>query len=190
ERIFQEHVLLDSLPRATIDPHLAGQMHLEDAASSILKPGMHFHEASLFFRKGTPATNPPSSLEDALESILKILRIAEREVSSEQVLDHFNLTLAPFIRGLPRQHVQESIRRFMYDLNWDGFSNTISAQVTVGLDHQIPDYLQNREAVGPNGKGHGVYADYSREAEELFTTVINASLEIGHQQPILNPSIV
>jgi len=78
----------------------------------------------------------------------------------------------------------------MYDLNWDGFSNTISAQVTVGLDRQIPEHLQKREAVGPNGKGEGVYADFSREAEELFTTVIDASLEIGRQQPILNPSIV
>ncbi len=190
ERVIEEYVLLDSLPRATIDAHLAGQIHLEDAASWILKPSILFHEASLFFRRGTPATSPPSSLEDALESTLKILRTAEREVSGEQVLDHFNITLAPFIRGLPRQRVQESIKRFLYDLNWDGFSNTISAPVTLGLDHQIPDHLQKREAMGPNGKGEGVYADFSREAEELFTTVINASLEIGRQQPILNPSIV
>ena len=190
ERVIEEYVLLDSLPRATIDAHLAGQIHLEDAASWILKPSILFHEAVLFFRRGTPATNPPSSLEDALESTLKILRTAEREVSSEQVLDHFNITLAPFIRGLPRQRVQESIKRFMYDLNWDGFSNTISAQVTVGLDHRIPDHLQNQEAVGPNGKAEGIYADFSREAEELFTTMIDASLAIGPEQPILNPSIV
>jgi ribonucleoside-triphosphate reductase len=190
EKVIEEYVLLNSLPRATIDAHLAGQIHLEDAASWILKPSILFHEASLFFRRGTPAANPPSSLEDALESVLKILRTAEREVSTEQVLDHFNITLAPFIRGLSHQRVQESIRRFMYDLNWDGFSNTISAQVTVGIDHQIPDHLQNREAVSPNGKAEGVYSDYSREAEELFSTIIDASLEIGHQQPLLNPSIV
>jgi len=190
EKVIEEYVLLNSLPRATIDAHLAGQIHLEDAASWILKPSILFHEASLFFRRGTPATSPPSSLEDALESVLKILRTAEREVSSEQVLDHFNITVAPFIRGLPRQRVQESTRRFLYDLNWDGFSNAISAQVTVGIDHQIPEHLQNREAVGPNGKTEGIYADYSREAEELFTTIIDASLEIGHQQPLLNPSIV
>jgi len=190
EKVIEEYVLLDSLPRATIEAHLAGRIHLEDAASWILKPSILFHEVNLFFRRGTPATNPPSSLEDALESILKILRTAEREVSSEQVLDHFNITLAPFIRGLPRQLVQESIKRFVYDLNWDGFSNTISAQVTLGLDQQIPDHFQKREAVGPNGKGEGIYADFSREAEELFTTVIEASLEIGRQQPVLNPSIV
>jgi anaerobic ribonucleoside-triphosphate reductase len=78
----------------------------------------------------------------------------------------------------------------MYDLNWEGFSNTISAQVTVGLDRQVPDHLQKREAIGPNGKNEGIYDDFSREAEELFTTIIDASLEIGHQQPLLNPSIV
>src|SRR5947207_15755079 len=65
ERVIEEYVLLDSLPRATIDAHLAGQIHLEDAASWILKPSILFHEASLFFRRGTPATNPPSSLEHA-----------------------------------------------------------------------------------------------------------------------------
>jgi ribonucleoside-triphosphate reductase (formate) len=190
EKVTEEYVLLNTLPRATVDAHLAGQIHLEDAASWILKPTILFHEARLFFHRGTPATNPPSSLEDALESVLKILRTGEREVSNEQVLDHFNITLAPFIRGLPRQHVQESIKRFMYDLNWDGFSNTISAQVTVGLDRQIPDHLQKREAVGLNGKAEGTYSDYSSEAEGLFTIIIDASLDIGHHQPILNPSIV
>ena len=190
EKVTEEYVLLNSLPRATVDAHLSGQMHLEDAASWILKPSVFFHETSLFFHRGTPATSPPSSLEDALESVLKIVRTAEREVSSEQVFDHFNISLAPFIRGLPRQRVQDAIRRLIYHLNWDGFSNTIPAQVTIGLDHLIPSHLQNREAVGPNGKGEGIYSDFSREAEELFTTIIDASLEIGRQQPILNPSVI
>ncbi|TMI54532.1 hypothetical protein E6H15_05860 [Candidatus Bathyarchaeota archaeon] len=167
EKVTEEYVLLNSLPRATVDAHLSGQMHLEDAASWILKPSIFFHENSLFFRNGTPATSPPSSLEDALESVLKIVRTAEREVSNEQVFDHFNISLAPFIRGLPRQRVQDAIRRLIYHLNWDGFSNTIPAQVTIGLDYQIPSHLQNRE-----------------------TTIIDASLEIGRQQPILNPSII
>ncbi len=190
EKVTEEYVLLNSLPRAIVDAHLSGQMHLEDAASWILKPSVFFHETSLFFRRGTPATSPPSSLEDALESILKIVRTAEREVSSEQVFDHFNISLAPFIRGLPRQRVQDAIRRLIYHLNWDGFSNTIPAQVTIGLDHLIPSHLQNREAVGLDGKGEGIFADFSREAEELFTTIIDASLEIGRQQPILNPSVI
>ncbi len=190
EKVTEEYVLLNSLPRATVDAHLSGQIHLEDASSWILKPGILFHDTSLLLHTGLPATSPPPSFEDALESILKIVRTAERQVSTEQVLDHFNITLAPFIRGLPRQRVQETLRRFMYHLNWDGFSNTIPAKVTLGIDYQINRSLESREAIGPNGKKEGVYSDFSREAEELFTTIIDASLDLSRQQPLINPTII
>ena len=190
ERVTEEYVLLNSLPRATVDAHLTGQIHLEDASSWILKPSILFHDASLLLRKGLTGATPPTTLEDALQSILKIARTAERQISKEQVLDHFNVILAPFIRGLPRQRVQEAVKRFFYDLNWNGFSNTIPAKVTIGIDHEISSGLQDREAVGPNGKIEGRYADFSREAEELFTTIFNALLELGDRQPLLNPSIV
>jgi len=190
EKVTEEYVLLNSLPRATVDAHLSGQIHLEDASSWILKPSILFHDAPLFFHKGTPATSAPSTLEDTLESILRILRTGQRQIASEQVLDHFNVSLAPFIRGLPRQRVQEAIKRFISDLNWDGFSNTIPARVTLILDHEIPNHLANRVATGPGGKREGTSADFSREAYELFATVIESTLEISQTQPILNPSII
>src|SRR5439155_9524099 len=43
---------------------------------------------------------------------------------------------------------------------------------------------------GLDGKGEGIFADFSREAEEVFTTIIDASLEISRQQLILNPSVI
>jgi ribonucleoside-triphosphate reductase (formate) len=190
ERVTEEYVLMSSLPRPTVDAHLSGQLHLEDASSWFLKPSILFHDASLFLRGGTPSNGPPSSLEDALESMLKIVRTGQREVSNEQVFDHINITLSPFIRGLPRQRVQEAFRRFMYHLNWDGFSNVIPAHVTIGMDHRVPIHLANQEAVGPTGKPEGIYADYSRESEEIFTTLLDVSMEISRQQPILNPSII
>ena len=190
EKVTEEYVLLNILPRPTVDAHLSGQIHLEDASSWILKPSILFHDAPLFFHKGTPATSPPSSLEDALESILKIIRTGQRHVASEQVLDHFNISLAPFIRGLPRQRVQDAIKRFIYELNWDGFSNIIPAHVAIGLDHEIPNHLQNRAATGPGGKREGTSADFSREADELFATIMDSTLEIGRSQPILNPAVV
>jgi ribonucleoside-triphosphate reductase (formate) len=189
EKVAEEYVLMNSLPRATVDAHLSGQIHLDNASSWFLKPSILFHETSLFFHRGTPGTIPPSSLEDALESVLKIIRTSEREVASEQVFDHFNLSLAPFIRGLPRQRVQDAVRRFIYALNWDGFSSTIPARIALGLDYRVPPHLEKREAIGPNGKAEGTVADFSREAEEIFTTILDASLAIGSQQPILNPSL-
>ena len=190
EKVTEEYVMMNSLPRATVDAHLSGEIHLENSSSWFLKPAILFHETNLFFKRGTPGRNAPASIEDALETVLKIVRTAEREVSSEQVFDHINLALAPFIRGLPRQRVQDAISRFISALNWDGFSNIIPSQVTLGLDREIPDYLQSSKAIGPNGKEEGVIADYSREAEEIFTAMVDATLEIGRQQPIVNPSII
>jgi ribonucleoside-triphosphate reductase (formate) len=189
ERVTEEYVLLNSLPRETVDAHLSGQLHLDDAASWILKPSIFFHDARPFLRKGVPGSTSPSSLENALDSLLRVIRTGERQVSTEQVLDHFNILLAPFIAGLPRQRVQEAIRAFLQALNWDGFSNTIPPRVTIGLDRHTPSHFATKETVGPNGKTSGVYSDFSRETEELFRTILDASLQLGRQQPIVNPSI-
>ena len=190
EKVTEEYVLLNCLPRATADAHLSGQLHLEDASSWILKPSILFHEAGVVFHKGTPGSSPPSSFEDALEAVLKIAQAAERQVSNEQVFDHFNVLLAPFVRGLSTQRVREAIKRFIVELNWDGFSNNLPARVTIGLDHQVPSHLEEREASGPLGRSVGIYGDFSREAEDLFATIVEMSLETSHQQPILNPSIL
>jgi ribonucleoside-triphosphate reductase (formate) len=189
DRVTEEYVLLNSLPRETVDAHLSGQIHLDDAASWILKPSIFFHDARPFLRKGIPGSTSPSSLENALESLLRVIRTGERQVSTEQIFDHFNTLLAPFISGLPHQRVQEAIRAFLQAMNWDGFSNTISPRVTIGIERTTPSHLETKETVGPNGKTSGVYSDFSRETEELFRTILDASIQLGRQQPIVNPSI-
>src|SRR5438094_8406503 len=55
ERVIEEYVLLDSLPRAIIDAQLAGQIHLEDAASWILKQSILLHVSNLILRRWTLA---------------------------------------------------------------------------------------------------------------------------------------
>ncbi len=188
--VTEEYALLNGLPRALVDAHLSGQIHLEEAGSWVLKPSIFFHDLRPFLQKGAPGGSPPSSLEAVLELVQKIIRTGERQVSGEQVFDHLNLLLAPFIKGAPSQRVQDSIRLFLSSLNWDGFSNTLPSRVALGIDQQIPPCLERVEAIGLNGKTQGVYADYSREAEQLFSSVIDASLDIGRQIPLVNPCII
>ena len=190
ERVTEEYVLLNSLPRDSVDAHLSGQLHLEDAASWILKPSIFFHDIRPFVSRGVPGSNPPASLENALEALLRVVRTGEREVSTEQVFDHFNTFLAPFIVGLPRQRVHEALRSFLLALNWDGFSNTVPARVTIGLDHHSSFQFERNDAIGPNGKSVGVYSDFLKEADELFRIILEARFQIGQQQPIVNPSPV
>jgi len=187
--VTEEYVLLNSLPRPLVDAHFSGQIHLEDAESWILKPSVFSHDPRPFFRKGLPGSQPPISFESALGTLLRLARVTEGQVSEEQVLDHVNILLAPFVKGVPSQRVQEAVRLFLSQLNWEGFSNTLPSRSTIGLDRAAPNILGQSDAIGPNGQTEGKYADYAREAEELLRTMIDAAQEIAQDNPLVNPSI-
>jgi len=187
--VTEEYVLLNSLPRPLVDAHFSGQIHLEDAESWILKPSAFSHDPRPFFRKGLPGSQPPISFESALGSLLQLARVTEGQVSGEQVFDHINILLAPFIKGVPSQRVQDAIRIFLSQLNWEGFSNTLPFRSTIGLDRISPNILEQSDAIGPNGKKEGRYGDYARESEEMLRTVIDAAQEIARDNPLVNPSI-
>ena len=187
--VVEEYALLNTLPRPLVDAHLSGRVHLEEPQSWVLTPSIIFHDIRPFLRTGTPGASPPWSLESALELVAKIARTTQRMISGEQVFDHLNLFLAPFIKGVPGQRVQELFRLFLYNLNWDGFSNALPPRTTVSLDALRLEGIERSMAMGPNGKPAGLYGDYVREAEEIFRTIIDASLEIGKQIPLVNPSI-
>jgi ribonucleoside-triphosphate reductase len=185
-----EYVLLHSMTKPLADAHLSGRIHFEETESWILKPSQFFHDPDPFLEKGLPGSEPPASFEAALGTVQKLISVGAGEIANEQVFDHFNFYLAPFIKGAARQRIQESARLFLYGLNWDGFSNALPGRVTLGIDRHLPPYLSSQPAVGPNGRREGVYGDFTREAEELFQTIIDSSLEIGRETPLVNPAII
>jgi len=187
--VTEEYVLLNSLPRPLVDAHFSGQIHLEEAESWTLKPSIFSHDPRPFFRKGLPGSQPPVSFESALGTLLRLARVTKGQVSGDQVFDHVNILLAPFIKGVPSQRVQEAARLFLSQLNWDGFSNILPFRSTLGLDRTAPNILEQSDAIGPNGKKEGRYGDYAPEAEELLRTMIDAAREIAQDNPLVNPSI-
>jgi len=187
--VTEEYVLLNSLPRQLVDAHFSGQIHLEDAESWTLKPSIFSHDPRPFFRKGLPGSQPPVSFESALGTLLRLARVTKGQVSGDQVFDHVNILLAPFIKGVPSQRVQEAVRLFLSQLNWDGFSNILPFRTTMGLDRTAPNILEQSDAIGPNGKKEGRYGDYALESEELLRTIIDAAREIAQDNPLVNPSI-
>jgi len=188
-RVTEEYVLLNCLPRPLVDAHFSGQIHLEDAESWILKPSIFSHDPRAFFRKGLPGSQPPTSFENALGTILRLAKTAEGQVSREQVFDHFNVILAPYLKGVPNQRAQEAVRLFLAQLNWEGFSNAVPFSSTISLDRRVPEALAQSDAIGPNGKKEGKYGDYNDEVEEMMRTIIDIAGEIAQSNPLVNPSI-
>ncbi len=189
ETVAEEYVLLYSLSKPLADAHLSGRIHFEGIGAWFLKPSRFFHDPRHFFEKGLPGSQPPSSFEAALGLVERLIAIGKGEVSAEQVFDHFNFYLAPFLKGVSGQRVQETVRLFLSALNWDGFSNVPPIQVSLGIDRHSPRRFLGLTAIGPNGRKEGVYGDFSREAEELCRTIVDASLEIGRNTLLVNPSI-
>jgi len=185
-----EYVLLQSLTKPLADAHLSGRIHLEETESWVLKPSQFFHDPRPFFQQGLPGSQPAPSLESVLGAILKLVRVGEGQISGEQTFDHFNILLAPYIKGVPEQRVQESLRIFVQSLNWDGFSNIQPPEVTLGLDRYLPENLKNQPAIGPNGKKDGVYSDFSQEAEEILRTLLACVVEIFGRNPVVNPTLI
>jgi len=188
--VAEEYVLLYSLPKPLADAHLSGQIHLEDTGSWVLKPSKLFHDPRPFLEKGLPGSEPAPSLEAVLASLLKLFRTCEGEVSGEQVLDHINFYLAPFVTGLEDDRVENSLGLFLSSLNWDGYSNAVPSKVTLGISRELPPHLLGQPAFGLGGKKKGVYDDYSPEAETLFKTIIAASTRLNARTPLVNPSII
>jgi ribonucleoside-triphosphate reductase len=188
--VTEEYVLLAGLTKPLADAHLSGRIHLEETDSWLLKPSQFFHDPRPFLEKGMPGSEAPSTLESAIGTLEKLFRTCEGQVSGEQVLDHANYFLAPFIKGIPDERVEDAVRLFLFKLNWDGFTNNIPSKVTIGIDRDLPPHLRGQPAMGPGGKREGIYDDLSREANELFRIIIDSATETSRKTGLVNPSII
>jgi len=199
DSVIEEYTLLNVLPRDIADAHLSGSLHLNNLGVWVLKPNEFAHDLRFFFKHGlkfsTPglavaASPPPKSLEAAFSTISNLLRITAAEVSGEQLLDYFNLFLAPFIRGVEEDRIRENLRLFVLNLNQNLKSPDAALSVSVSLEPAVPDFLADNEAVGSKGKKEGFYSDYVEESRFLASLLLETVLEESKQKPLFQPSFI
>jgi len=199
DKVIEEYTLLNVLPRDIADAHLSGSLHLNSLGSWVLKPNEFMHDMRFFFLNGlslnrpdlaAASSVPPKSLEAALQTVSNLLKIAALEVSGEQLLDYFNVFLAPFVKGVDADRVKESLRLFCLNLN-QLLSNASSLlQVSVGLELTVPKFLEEKDAVGLGGRKIGSYSDFAEESLRIASLMLDVVLEESQSKPILQPSLV
>jgi ribonucleoside-triphosphate reductase len=120
--VFSEYLLLEQLPRDVADAHLAGDMHISNAASWGLMPDTIFVDlltirASGFNPKGrllyAPMLESPQNLEDAVTTILNITSFMRKEASAEIVYRNFLQYLVSFTRSRTKHEMEETILRLL-----------------------------------------------------------------------------
>jgi anaerobic ribonucleoside-triphosphate reductase len=198
DAVMEEYTLLNVLPRDIADAHLSGSLHLKNLGIWVLKPDQFMHDLRFFLQRGLsrggmnlqePSYLPPKTLESALLAASNILRIAATEVSGEQALDFFNIFLAPYTEGLSEERICDGLHLFISNLNQPVLERG-SLGVSLGLEFVVPDFLQEKEAIGPEGKTVGYYGDFVEESRRLASILLKVMFEDDRHKPIFNPHLI
>jgi ribonucleoside-triphosphate reductase len=199
DSVIEEYTLLNVLPRDIADAHLSGSLHLSNLGTWILKPNEIMHDLRFFVQNGLQidspelvgaSSGPPKSLEAALQTASNLLRISTTEVSGEQMLDYFNVFLAPFAKGVETDKIRESLRLFLLNLNQSLSNASSPLQTSIGLELVIPSFLQEKDAFGQGGKKVGSYKGLAEESLLIASLLLDILLEEGEQKPTVQPSLI
>jgi anaerobic ribonucleoside-triphosphate reductase len=199
DAVIEEYTLLNVLPRDIADAHLSGSLHLNNLGVWILKPSEFAHDLRFFLKHGLQfggdflaeaSSTAPKSLEAALSMISNLLKVMATEVSGEQLLDYFNVFLAPFVRGVDKDRIRENLRLFIFNLSDSLVRSDSSLSASLGLELGVPSFLSTEDATGPRGKKEGSYSDYVGESLLLASILLEVMSEESKQKPLLQPSLI
>ncbi|MCW3996255.1 MAG: ArsR family transcriptional regulator [Candidatus Bathyarchaeota archaeon] len=190
QTVLGEYTLLNIFPRDIADAHLSGAIHIDGLGTWILKPNEVIHDLRYFFQHGIKLDNPthvsmppPTNFKSALSIAFNVALHTSKETNCSQTFNYFNVFLAPYTRGNEAAKLKDALRLFILNLNQH-------ADVTLGLDLAIPKQTAQKEAIGPEIKDNGKYADYTQESLLLAGLVLDIFEEESALKPIFNPKIV
>ncbi len=202
-RVLKEYTLTKALPRKLSQEHLKGHIHIHNIEGFVTRPISLKNNLRNLFKEGIkipkvvetgPAQNPEVAASHAARSLL----ISKRYTSGGTSIDSLNTLIAPYLKELDREEIQQVAQTFLYELN------QVSAHplaYTVNLDQKIPEELKEEETVVKGEKTGIPYKEYSEEAEkfkEIFletykkgdykdNTFKFPNICIKHEEPIENP---
>ncbi|MFW9773796.1 MAG: anaerobic ribonucleoside-triphosphate reductase, partial [Candidatus Thorarchaeota archaeon] len=86
-----------------------------------------------------------------------------------QKLEHITVFLAPYVRGLSNNEIENILRNFIYKINQLAMITAKnSLKTSISCTPTISQKLLNLSAITPNGEGSGVYGDYKQECLKIF----------------------
>ncbi|MFQ6105763.1 MAG: anaerobic ribonucleoside-triphosphate reductase, partial [Candidatus Hydrothermarchaeaceae archaeon] len=174
--IFKEYTLLKVLPLHLADAHMKGDIHIHGLAYFATKPYSAVHDFRWLLKKGIRLNSicmePPRTPEQAMLQAVKVMS-ASADFYGPQILDFFNVYLAPYIKGLGYEEVKELAKMYLYE------SQPARNDVRIFIEYGCPEELESKTAVLPGGEAKkGVkYSDFEDESRMLGNAIADAYLE-------------
>ncbi|MEK6976807.1 MAG: anaerobic ribonucleoside-triphosphate reductase [Candidatus Hydrothermarchaeota archaeon] len=167
--ILREYALLKALPLHLADAHMRGEIYIHDLEYFPTRPSSLYHDLRFFLQKGLlgpSAEGPAERAEVAILHAVGSLRIAQKNLSGTQSMDFLNVFLAPYLRGLDNDRLEELAKLFFFEAG-----RAASGPWDLGLEYGVPQPLAGVPAVGPGGRLGGTYGDFEEEAR-LFARAL------------------
>ncbi|MBD3230693.1 MAG: hypothetical protein GF329_21115 [Candidatus Lokiarchaeota archaeon] len=198
DAIMEQYLLLNILDRKIADGYLSGDFYIPNSNYFILRINSLHHDFRWFLHDGfkyNPKTNylsipKPKTLTHVLNLISNVLGLSQNFISGTQVIDFFNILLLPYIQKLNDDEIRDAIYSFFVDL-----ANRYSARggkaisSCLSFELEIPNYLRDVNAIGPNGKTIGTYDDYVDELYRLNSIILEILVDgINSSHSIVSPS--
>ncbi len=194
-RVITEYMLLTSLPREVADAHLSGQIHVCDSGSWILTPTTIYHDLRVFFYERYPQINPympsltqPKTFFDAVTLTATLLDVFQNEISKEQVVDYFNVFLAPFFVKKNVDEAKKVLRNFLLKVASIGSENF--GGVTLGVEVEVPTHLKKCSLVGVEESRKLTYGDFEDETQKILDLLLDVFLDLSEKRPLFNPQLI
>ncbi|MCX6695489.1 MAG: ATP cone domain-containing protein [Candidatus Altiarchaeota archaeon] len=188
-QITREYSLINVLPVDLADAHMGGQIHIHDLNHYSLRPVTFSHDLRLFLARGvrvdgtgefTAVSGPAKHPASAFMHAIKVMIAGQTECSREQIVEHINFILAPYVRGLDYASVKQLVQMFLFELYQTSAGRGGNAVYSsVSLDFSIPESLKGSPAVQPGGlvRKSVRYDEFSEEAGLLLKAFAEVSSE-------------
>ena len=199
DRVMTEYVLLNVLPREVADGHMSGFLHINNIGDWFLKPSELYHDMRIIVQRGLKSANyykgnmnlkTPKTLDEALAIVCATSNSASTELSGNQGFNHFNVFLAPFVKGLKYEEVKRSLKLFIFNIGHASSILNKYSKTSIGLDIGLQNNLSELEIYRPNNNSEEIYGSFVEESKLILNCILDILLERETDPPILNPQLI
>lgn len=184
----KQYALIKMFPARVAESHLNGYIHVHDAEYAFDRPlNCLQHDLRFFICNGlkvdgnglsTSVAGPAKNLETLINHAGQMMGSGQTNMSGGQGISFFNIFLAPYVEGLNYERIKQAMQAFIFNANMSYISRGSQPVFsTVGLEFDVPVWLQDKPAYGPNGISKGTYADYHEEAQTILKAYTEVMLE-------------
>lgn len=191
-QMLAEYTLTRVLPQKISEAYYNSDIYIDSLEQFITCPRSMQNDLRPFFKEGVLVediirTGPAKKADVAALHAVRVMLTSRNYVGRGAGIDFFNIFMAPYIRRKNKIEIMQICQGFLYELNKFHVND---GAYFINMDLKIPDFLKDKEAIGPGGKVVGKYSDYEEEAQKFLRFFLETMNKGDHSgTPFRRPDV-